>query len=100
MTFAFPLPSPFWFPVQIFLKFAPAAHFFWNFISPFKNKGWNWEGVENYVHSSENLCNIISLFLYVFLNVLLLTAMFDMVFHKNSEHFYDQIKKKTGKIHF
>ena len=77
MTFAFPLPSPFWFPIQFFLKFAPAAHFFWNFISPFKNK--------NYVHSSENLYNIIWLFLYVFLNVLLLTAMFDMVFHQNSE---------------
>ena len=32
ITFVFPLPSPFSFPLQIFLKIAPATHFFVNLI--------------------------------------------------------------------
>ena len=58
MTFAFPLPSPFWFPPQIFLKFAPSTQFFGNFISPFKKRGETGRELENYVYSSKNLYNI------------------------------------------
>ena len=44
MTFAFPLPTPFWFPQQIFLKIAFTAQFFGNFIFLLQRKGWDWEG--------------------------------------------------------
>ena len=62
---------------------------------PLQKKGWDWEGVENYVYSSKNLYNNIWLSLCVlvaawsmfdlFLMFLMMSAMFDMVFHKNSE---------------
>ena len=50
MTFAFPLPSVFWFPIPIFLKIAPPKQSFRNFVSPLQKWGWDWEGVENYVY--------------------------------------------------
>ena len=34
MTFAFPLPSPFWFPLQILLKIAPTYSIFLKFHFP------------------------------------------------------------------
>ena len=53
MTFAFSLRSPFWFFLQIFLKIAPPYPIFGYFTSSFKEKKWDWEGVENYMYSSK-----------------------------------------------
>lgn len=38
-TFAFHLPSLFWFPLQFFLKTVPFIQFFGNFVSPPSKKG-------------------------------------------------------------
>ena len=38
-TFAFHLPSLFWFPLQFLLKTAPLTQFFGNFVSPPSKKG-------------------------------------------------------------
>ena len=55
MTLAFSLPSPFWFPMQIFLKFTPPTQYFCKFHFPLQKKGRDWQGVENYVFSSKKL---------------------------------------------
>ena len=64
MNFAFPLPTLFWFPKQIFWEIGASTQFFKNFISLLQKKGWDWEGVENYMYSSKNLYNV-SLFFSV-----------------------------------
>lgn len=50
MNFAFPLPSPFWFSLQMFLKIAP-----WNLFPLIEKMGRI--GEENYVHLSKKLNN-------------------------------------------
>ena len=102
MTFAFPLSSSYWFAQQKFLNIALTTYFFGNFISFLQNRGWDSQGIENYVYSSKNLYNI-WLFLCVpvgafwsFLNVFA-AAGHGMAFCKSIQnlHFYDQIKQKT-----
>ena len=76
---------------DFFLNCSP-KQFFGNFIHPFKKRRWNWEGIENYEHSFENLHNEILLYLCVLVGAfwffkifLLLSTKFDMVFCKISE---------------
>ena len=80
MTFAFPLPSPFWFPLQIFLKIAPTTHFVLKIsFRSFKNTGGTGRGQETM---------LIHLKIYI-----IIFASFCAFLLK---HFYDQIKQKTG----
>ena len=74
--------------IGLFLKFTLLLNFL-EFSSPLppSKKGWDLEGVENYVYSSKNLYNNIWLFLCVFVGAfwlfkmfLLLSAIFDMFF--------------------
>ena len=110
MTFAFLLPSLFWFPIHIFLKkLLPLPNLVKIYFSPWE-KEWNWEGVENYVYSSNNLKIINNIWQFLclaggafwifecFYNCLPCLIWF---FTKTQNfHFHDQIKQKIcNKVH-
>ena len=69
ITFAFFLPSSFSFSLQIFLKIAPPTQFFGYFIFSLQKNWMGLGGVENYVYTSEILCNNIWFFLCVLVGV-------------------------------